>query len=67
MFWKNKTKRSASQNEMFFFRFPHHNNTNASDFSGAFVFSKDFSQTFKSNLTSSLPASSCSVRPKLFS
>lgn len=37
MFRKNKTKRSAQQNEMFFFEFPPHTK-NASDFSGAFPF-----------------------------
>ena len=38
MFRKNKTKRSASQNEMFFFRVPSPQQKNASDFSGAFPF-----------------------------
>ena len=40
MFRKNKTKRSAPQNEMFLFRVPSPLRKNASDFSGAFPFSQ---------------------------
>ena len=39
MFRKNKTTRSALQNEMFLFGVPSQQRKNASDFSGAFLFS----------------------------
>ena len=67
MFRKIKTKRSALQNEMFFFRVPSPQRKTPQISLGRFCFHSLYFQTFKSNLTFSSPASSWRVRSWLFS